>query len=228
MIQRELTNYSPSSCRLLNLTKKWLYGFFWKRYTTHEIYVSRFSRKHSILQYILLSQYKESCTVIHFHAHWPPIARCSVCLKEERVRKRQRGTAMETKRESKCVCASVSSYQSNHSIQIQPKRVVSGTTIVGNMIFHYTLCKQCNLSVLPINMIDCGLSQEKSDTSGKKKFFQQSTVHSGCQRKWWLMCSRWVIPHPWLMKEESIIRTVVADVARTAIQVPGNNLLSFL
>lgn len=39
------------------------------------------------------------------------------------------------------------------------------------MIFHYTLCKQCNLSVLSIKMIDCGLSQEKSDTSGKKSFF---------------------------------------------------------
>lgn len=39
------------------------------------------------------------------------------------------------------------------------------------MIFHYTLCKQCNLSVLPIKMIDCGLSQEKSDTSGKKSSF---------------------------------------------------------
>lgn len=39
------------------------------------------------------------------------------------------------------------------------------------MIFHYTLCKQCNLSVLSIKMIDCGLSQEKSDTSGGKKSF---------------------------------------------------------
>lgn len=166
--------------------------------------------------------------LIDFHTHSPHIVCWSVCLEEERVRKWQWGTAMETERESKWVCACVSSYQSNHSIQIQPKRVVSVTTIVGNMIFHYTLCKQCNLSVLPIKMIDCGLSHEKSDTSGKKSFFQQSTVHSGCQRKWWLMCSRWVIPHPWLMKEESIIHTVVADVARTAIQVPGNNLLSFL
>lgn len=83
---------------------------------------------------------------------------------------------METERESKRVCACVSLYQSTHSIQIQPKRVVSVTTIVGNMIFHYTLCKQCNLSALPIKMIDCGLSQEKSDTSGKKKFFP--TKHS--------------------------------------------------
>lgn len=78
---------------------------------------------------------------------------------------------METERESKRVCACVRLYQSTHSIHIQPKRVVSVTTIVGNMIFHYTLCKQCNLSVLSINMIDCGLSQEKSDTSGKKKKF---------------------------------------------------------
>lgn len=78
---------------------------------------------------------------------------------------------METERESKRVCACVSLYQRTHSIQIQPKRVVSETTIVGNMIFHYTLCKQCNLSMLSIKMIDCGLSQERSDISGKKKFF---------------------------------------------------------
>lgn len=63
-------------------------------------------------------------------------------------------------------------YYSTHSIQIHPKRVVSVTTIVGNMIFHYTLCKQCNPSVLSIKMIDCGLSQKKSDTlRGKKSFF---------------------------------------------------------
>ncbi|MEQ2231008.1 hypothetical protein ILYODFUR_035017 [Ilyodon furcidens] len=37
------------------------------------------------------------------------------------------------------------------------------------MIFHYTLCKQCKLSALPVRMIDCGLSREKSDMSGKEK-----------------------------------------------------------
>lgn len=95
----------------------------------------------------------------------------SVCTGEQRVQKRQRGTAVETESESKWVCACVSLYQSTHSIQIQPKRVVSVTTIVGNMIFHYTLCKQCNLSVLSIKMIDCGLSQDKSDMPGKKSFF---------------------------------------------------------
>jgi len=85
------------------------------------------------------------------------------------VKEGQSGTAMETKRESKQACVNL--YQSSLSIQIQPKRVVSGTTIESNVIFHYILCKQCNLSVLSIKMIDCGLSQEKSDTSGKRKVF---------------------------------------------------------
>lgn len=114
---------------------------------------------------------------------------------------------------------------------IQPKRVVS-QTIVGNVIFHYTLCKQCNPSVLSVNMIDCGLSPCKTDMR-EKVFFsffppKQSAAHRDCHRKQWLMCSHWVIPHHRLMKEESIIRAAVADVARTAIQVSGNDLLSFL
>lgn len=116
------------------------------------------------------------------------------------------------------------------SLPIQPNRVVSLTTIVGNMIFHYTMCKQCNPSVLSVNMIDCGLSQKKTDTWAKVFFppsFKQSAAHRGCHRKWWLMCSHWVIPHHRLMKEESIIHTAVADVVRTAIQVSGNDLLSF-
>lgn len=91
-------------------------------------------------------------------------------MTKEREGKRIEGDCYENRR-GKLVSASVGLYQSTHSIQIQPKRVVSVTTIVGNMIFHYTLCKQCNLSVLSIKMIDCGLSQEKSDTSGKKSFF---------------------------------------------------------
>lgn len=81
------------------------------------------------------------------------------------LRWKQKGKANE------CVLVQVCTKAPTLSIHIQPERVVSVTTIVGNMIFHYTLCKQCNLSVLSINMIDCGLSQEKSDTSGKKKFF---------------------------------------------------------
>lgn len=68
------------------------------------------------------------------------------------------------------MCASVSPQRRAQTIQMQPKRVVSVTTMVGNMIFHYTLCKQCNLSVLPIKMIDCGLSRQKSDAS-EKSFF---------------------------------------------------------
>lgn len=52
---------------------------------------------------------------------------------------------------------------------IQPKRVVS-QTIVGNMIFHYTPCKQCNPSVPSVNMIDCGLSLWKTDMWGKVFF----------------------------------------------------------
>lgn len=94
------------------------------------------------------------------------------CLQErvkERVKAGQSGTSKETKSKSKHACVNL--YQSTHSIQLQPERVVSETTIVGNMIFHYTLCKQCKLSVLPVRMIDCGLSREKSDTSGKRKSF---------------------------------------------------------
>lgn len=63
-------------------------------------------------------------------------------------------------------CARLCSFvkQLLHLFTSSPKRVVSRTTIAGNMIFHYTLCKQCNLSVVSINMIDCGLSRGKSDT----------------------------------------------------------------
>lgn len=46
------------------------------------------------------------------------------------------------------------------------------------MIFHYTLCKQCNLSVLSITMIDCGVSQDKSDMSVEKKGFFSLTKRS--------------------------------------------------
>lgn len=103
---------------------------------------------------------------------WPPhsVYIAGVFVQRKREWKGQCRTAVETKWESKQ--AWVNLYYSTHSIQIQSKRVVSVTTIAGNMIFHYTLCKQCNPSVLSIKMIDCGLSQKKSDTlRGEKVFF---------------------------------------------------------
>ena len=83
------------------------------------------------------------------------------------------------------------------------------------MILHYTLCKQCNLSLLPLNMIDCGLSPNKSDTLVKKTklfFFlsarlsssnKELRLHSCCHRKWWLMCFLLGNPTP-LANEEGI------------------------
>lgn len=70
------------------------------------------------------------------------------------------------------------------SLPIQPKRVVSPTTIVGNMIFRYTLCQQCNPSVPPVNVMDCGLSHRKTDMWAKvfpflPPFFLNKAQHIG-------------------------------------------------
>ncbi len=96
------------------------------------------------------------------------------------MKKRTKGNcaAKQKGKANECVLMFVSANAPTLSIHIRPKRVVSVTTIAGNMIFHYTLCKQCNLSVLSINMIDCGLSQEKSDTSGEKKSFFLTKRHA--------------------------------------------------